>query len=1246
MKLQLLKKSLLFFISLLLYSSFSYSQLRGPLEEPYIPGHIIIQINEGVDIEKFTEQLPNEYGFSINRQLSKIMRAWLLEFDVDAIGQLEALRLMYDFPEVSIAQNNHVVELRSTVPNDPDYGDQWHHKNTGQNGGTSGADIKSEEAWDITTGGKNANGDDIVVCILEGVDFSHNDLQDNHWTNTDEIPGNGIDDDNNGFIDDINGWNVGNNSGDLSTGATGHGTNVAGMIGARGDNNQGVVGANWDVKMMNVIGYSTNSEASVVSAYEYPLIQRQKYNESNGEEGAFVVSTNASWGIDNANPDNYPIWCAFYDTLGKYGILNCGATSNSNINVDVSGDMPTACPSQFMVGVGRSDRNDNFQGGYGATTINLAAPGVNVTTTANGNGYTSTTGTSFSSPLTAGVIALMYSIPCPNFMSIVFSDPEEAADLVFNALMDGTDEKPALVGNFVTGGRLNAKNAIDLLMEEVCSVCSTPSDIETTEIAANTATITYSENEDIVEYKLFYREVGFEQWNTIYTTGNEIELTNLNSCSDYEYYMEVLCESELSEPSAIFTFSTEGCDDCLTTNYCEITVSNPGLEVAIWSPGTLEGDLIDYTETSGWGGDIEDGYIYGELVLVDDGSAAPTEGCNTLINNADLNGKIAVALRGSCNFTVKAMNAQDAGAIGLIIVNNTTDMIQLGGNDPDVEIPVIKITQSQGNEIISELENEEEVIAMIGNQNEYISSFEWNGITEDSGDNDGYFSSNTLLEATKDEEVPFSILPGFDGPELPYGVQIWIDLDQNGTFDTNEKLYESTNPINGELTDVITIPTSADAGTTKMRVVMAYQGIGANALPEACVDFSSGEVEDYCLEVLDDEICNIDLTVTPNSPSCGNVFNGSVELDVNDDVSDYTFEWTNGMSGHEITSLSAGNYIVTITDINGCDTTVNIALTSNEGVSIELIEKTDATCDGVADGSIEVEGAGSTSYEYDWSNDATTALNDELEPGSYIITLTGDEGCIAQNAYIVEATENIEIEATINEPACIDSEDGSIEIEIVSGDGEMSYEWTDGSDSNVLTDVGNGEYGVTVTSENGCIATETYTLEGDGEEPTAGLTEIGAGGVTKNFVNESENAETYEWDFGDGNTSDSENATHTYEEAGTFDVCLTAINDCGEDTECIQVTVTEEDLSTQDQEWTEEIKVFPNPTEDIVNFYIPQIKSGELTILDATGKIVLKSNINSEMTTINVAHLVSGLYMYTITNNENQSIYTQKLSVR
>ena len=143
---------------------------------------------------------------------------------------------------------------------------------------------------------------------------------------------------------------------------------------------------------------------------------------------------------------------SFMTRSGFYGILNVGATTNSNLNVDTAGDMPTACASDYMIGVGRTDKNDNTAGGYGLTTIELGAPGINVVTTngttAGATGITTTTGTSFSCPLTAGVIGLAYSIPCANFMGIVTSNPKGAADLVLQALLNGTDPKSQLASKF------------------------------------------------------------------------------------------------------------------------------------------------------------------------------------------------------------------------------------------------------------------------------------------------------------------------------------------------------------------------------------------------------------------------------------------------------------------------------------------------------------------------------------------------------------------------------------------------------------------------------------------------------------------------------------------------------------------------------------------------------------------------------------------------------------------------------
>ena len=369
------------------------------------------------------------------------------------------LRALQDDRRLKAAQFNHEVQPRETLPNDPSLGQQWHHVESGDH------DIDSDLAWDITTGGAASDGSRIVVAVLEGggSNYNHVDLIDNHWVNDAEIPGNGVDDDLNGFVDDYNGWNSGTNTDAI--GAGGHGTSVSGMIGAAGDNGNGGVGVNWDVEIMQVDMGNGLSEATVIAAYNYPFEMRALYNESEGARGAFVVATNASWGIDLADPANYPVWCAYYDDLGAQGILNCGATANQQYNIDTQGDMPTGCSSPYMVAVTATDDNDvRTFSGYGATTIDLGAPGDAVYLPSGSTGYGNTSGTSFASPCVAGAIALVYSAPCPDLMELALSNPQAAADLVRGYILDGTDEVPNLIGETVTGGRLNVHNALNLAL--------------------------------------------------------------------------------------------------------------------------------------------------------------------------------------------------------------------------------------------------------------------------------------------------------------------------------------------------------------------------------------------------------------------------------------------------------------------------------------------------------------------------------------------------------------------------------------------------------------------------------------------------------------------------------------------------------------------------------------------------------------------------------------------------------------
>jgi hypothetical protein len=871
----------LFFTGII--SSSLFAQMRGPEEEPFVPGELIVQIDRNVDLYKLVETLPEAFGFNVVQELSPFMRAWLVSFDHTAIGQMDALRMVQLLPGISIAQNNHYVEIRE-VPNDPQFNQQWHHLNDGSGGGTADADIDTDEAWEITTGGTNALGHDIVVCILEGVDFSHVDLVDNHWTNPHEIPGNGIDDDGNGYIDDINGWNTQTNTGAVAGGSTGHGTNVAGMIGARGNNNVGVVGANWNVKMMNVRGYSTNNEASIVAAYNYPLSLRKRYNETNGASGAFVVATNASWGIDGANPNNYPIWCGFYDTLGVYGILSCGATTNSNLNVDVSGDMPTACPSPYMVGVGRSDRNDNYAGGYGLNTINFAAPGINVRTTANGNTYTTTTGTSFASPLTAGVIALLYAIPCESFMNIVMNNPQQGADLVLNAMMTGVDPKPQLANFFVAGGRINAKNSMDILMAETCVNCATPSISPAANIVETSASVAFNLVSEATTYTFFYRPEGSTTWTEMSVSSSPINLTGLTECTTYEYYINAVCPEESSNNSQILTFRTKGCGACIDLEYCAIsTTDNPSSRFAIHSPSNLQATITNYVVTAGWGGSLETGYAYGNLVLTN-----PDLGCTALTNGAAVNGNIAVSLRGTCNFSTKALNAQNAGATALIIINDQAQApatLGAGTDAGNVTIPVVMISQTQGAALLTALQNGESIVGFLGRQNEWIQSFEILGDLFNTGNNNGYTGPiETQMELSQAGTYNFVMTPGFAGQPLPEYTRIWLDANQNGQFESSELVYDQGAASVGSLTASFTVPADAVAGLSRIRVQMAYQGYGAAALPNNCGAYQSGETEDYCVTVraanasiADMESMSVAMYPNPNSGNL-NIVNSANEV--------------------------------------------------------------------------------------------------------------------------------------------------------------------------------------------------------------------------------------------------------------------------------------------------------------------------------------------------------------------------------
>jgi subtilisin family serine protease len=431
------------------------------------PVYLFLLLSTSISAQRFIVQLykntiidsVNIHSFKQNttydiRKISEILNLYAISTNLDVQNSERYLQYLKQIPFVQYAQTDHAVSSRAT-PNDSLFSSQWDMSK-----------INLQKVWEKTKGGVTIEGDTIVIGIIEpgGFDYKHQDLLPNVWKNHAEIPNNNIDDDKNGYKDDYYGLNLisQNDKHDPHP----HGTSVAGIIGARGNNYKGVTGVNWNVKIMLLS--EGRFESQIIEGYSYLLNQRKLYNQTNGKKGAFVVVTNASWGFRGKSEADMPLLCALYNELGEVGILNVAATDNIKTDVDKTFDIPSNCSSDYLIVVTNTDKQDKLykEAAFGKKSVDLSAPGQGSFTITSNNGYSTFGGCSAASPHVAGAIGLLYAIPSPELIADCKKNPKQTALFLKDIILKGTVPLADLKDVTTTGGRLDVFQSYQLLLEK------------------------------------------------------------------------------------------------------------------------------------------------------------------------------------------------------------------------------------------------------------------------------------------------------------------------------------------------------------------------------------------------------------------------------------------------------------------------------------------------------------------------------------------------------------------------------------------------------------------------------------------------------------------------------------------------------------------------------------------------------------------------------------------------------------
>lgn len=414
---------------------FTSAQFSFANEIEAVPGEFVVRLKESaarLQIKSLSIELRSEIKSRIEGTNLIVVRRPQIELQASAVAQLK------ENPVVENAEPNFIYRINRT-PNDADFGKLWGLLNTGQSdgkqAGTKGIDIDAERAWDITTGSEN----NVIAVIDTGVDYTHPDIQANMWKNTAEANGKkGIDDDGNGYVDDIYGYDFSSDAGDPDPkDLHGHGTHCSGTIAGNGNDGAGIVGVSWKARLMAVRFLDENGSGTLdnaIRAINYATKMGAKIMSNSWGGGAF------SQELQNA-----------IQSAADKNILFVAAAGNSSSNNDTRPSYPASYPVPNVLSVAAIDNQGKLAtfSNYGRKNVHVSAPGVNIYSSITNGNYDSWSGTSMATPHVSGVAALLLA-----------NEPAMSATELKARLIKTVKKLPALRTTVSSGGVVNAYQAL------------------------------------------------------------------------------------------------------------------------------------------------------------------------------------------------------------------------------------------------------------------------------------------------------------------------------------------------------------------------------------------------------------------------------------------------------------------------------------------------------------------------------------------------------------------------------------------------------------------------------------------------------------------------------------------------------------------------------------------------------------------------------------------------------------------